>query len=99
MDLIIYYIHYLQCSIYNKSIKTIQKYYRRHLFIKNLRKYIHYSSFKNTLEDIIHLSYLPPNSNYPLIKNGGINYRINETSFYLNLKILSSINLLEGVSI
>ena len=82
------YISYLKCIIFIDQIKIIQRYIRMNLFMKNLRKYIHKNKSKNLMNDIIEFSYLPPNSEYILLKNGGYHYRIHEKSFYNNYDLL-----------
>ena len=82
------YISYLQCIIFIDQIKIIQKYTRMNLFMKNIRKYIHKHKTKNLMNDIIELSYLPPQNDCILLKNGGFNYRIHEQSFYMTYNLL-----------
>lgn len=82
------YISYLQCIIFIDQIKIIQKYIRMKLFMKNIRKYIHKHKTKNLMNDIIEFSYLPPQKDCILLKNGGFNYRIHEQSFYTAYNLL-----------
>ena len=77
----IMYIQYLYTFIYIEQIKKIQRYYRNYKLKKNIQFVKHILNYQKCLEDIIELSYLPPDNNYPLIKNGGYHYREGLISF------------------
>ena len=62
---------------------------RIYLFMKNMRKYIHTHKTLELMKDIVEISYLPPQKEYILLKNGGFNYRLHEYSFYKNYDLLN----------
>ena len=81
------YIQYIYTFIYNEQVKIIQKNFKNFLFKKKLIFFKHFYNMKICLEDIIELSYLPPNKDYLLLKNGGYHYREGLKSFNNCLQI------------
>jgi len=75
------YLQYIYTFIYIEQVKTIQKYYRNYILKKRIKLVKHLLSMQRCLEDIIEFSYLPPDNNYPLLKNGGFHYREGLKSF------------------
>ena len=88
MNTIEYYLEYLKCLIFIKNVRIIQKYIRMYIFKKRLKLYIHKHKSRTYLQDIIELSYLPPDDSLPILKNGGYHYRYHENSFYINYRDL-----------
>ena len=80
------YIQYIYTFIYNEQIKVIQRNFRLFILKKKFIFFNHFYNMKNCLEDIIEFSYIPPNNDYLLLKNGGFHYREGLKSFNNCLK-------------
>lgn len=75
------YVEYLVCVIYIEKITEIQRFWRGFQDRKKYQQLRKYQKFQEIHRDIIELAYVPPNPEYPLLKDGGFYYRIARDRF------------------
>jgi hypothetical protein len=73
--LILMYLEYLFCIIYIEKITEIQRFWRGFQDRKKYQQLRKSQDFQEIHRDVIELAYVPPNPKYPILKNGGFQYR------------------------
>ena len=73
--LILMYVEYLYCIIYIEKITEIQRFWRGFQDRKKYQQLRKSQEFQEIHKDVVELAYVPPNPEYPLLKNGGFHYR------------------------
>lgn len=86
-------LHVIYKEIENYQAIIIQRSFRRYRLHKFLNFNAHKKKYKDILDDIFDFSYSPPfhDSQLPLLRHGGFNYRWVHKRFNLNNKELFSL--------